>query len=144
MVLSSAANDVVLSSAAHAATHHAAHGTPHGPAANAASHGCQLLMASHSLYHSLCRTHHAEQSSSIQEHTHKAKAEEQQQQQQQQQRGKLREECSVGMMPGHFVMLSKQWGPVVNLLQGQRNKRKASQAFHDVPLTGEPSHTFLP
>ena len=80
--------------------------------------------------------------SSVQEHTHTAKAEEQQQQQQQQ-RGKLREECSVGMKPGHFVMLSRQWGPVVKLLQGQRNKRKADQAFQDVPLTGEPSHTYL-
>ena len=47
------------------------------------------------------------------------------------------------MMPGHFVMLSRQWGPVVKLLQGQRNKRKANQAFQDVPLIGEPSRTYL-
>lgn len=77
----------------------------------------------------------------VQGQNHRVKAEEQQQQQQQ--RGKLREECSVGMMPGHFVMLSRQWGPVVKLLQGQRNKRKAEQAFQEVPFTGEPSHTFL-
>ena len=98
-------------------------------------------MHRHSMYHSLCRTHHAEPTSTVQGHTHKAKAEEQQQQQQ---RGKLREECSMGMMPGHFVMLSRQWGPVVKLLQGQRNKRKAGQAFQDVPLTGEPMHTSSP
>ena len=70
----------------------------------------------------------------IQGPTPKANTEEQQQQ-----RTKLREECSLGMMPGHFVMLSKQWGSIVKLLQGQRNKRKADQAFQDVPLTGEPT-----
>ena len=109
---------------------------------NFARMSVSCMVDRHSMYNSLCRTHHAEPNSIIQGNTHKAKAEEQQQQQQ---RGKLREECSMGMMPGHFVMLSRQWGPVVKLLQGQRNKRKAHQAFQDVPLPGEPlAHVFTP
>ena len=57
---------------------------------------------------------------------------------QQQQRVRLRDDCSMGLQPGHFVMLSKQWGEVVKVLQGQRNKRKAAQAFEDAPLNGAP------
>lgn len=72
----------------------------------------------------------------LQGHTHKPKKEEEQQQQQQGFK-LLREECSVGMMPGHFVLLSRQWGAAVKQLQRQRNKRKADQAFLELPLTGE-------
>ncbi|KAL3142308.1 hypothetical protein ABBQ38_002650 [Trebouxia sp. C0009 RCD-2024] len=78
--------------------------------------------------------------SANQGHTHGTTKEEEQQQQQQQQQQQgsklLREECSVGMMPGHFVLLSRQWGAVVKQLQRQRNKRKADQAFPGVPLAG--------
>ena len=72
----------------------------------------------------------------MQGHIPKGKTEEEQKVQQQQ-RAKLREDCSVGMQPGNFVMLSKQWGEVVQVLQGQRNKRKAAQAFEDAPLNGD-------
>lgn len=58
------------------------------------------------------------------------------QREQQQQRVRLRDDCSMGLQPGHFVMLSKQWGQVVKVLQTQRNKRKAAQAFEDAPLNG--------
>lgn len=60
------------------------------------------------------------------------------QQEQQQQRMNLRKQCSVGLQSSHFVLLSKQWGEAtVQLFQGQRNKRKAAQAFEGAPLNGE-------
>ena len=71
--------------------------------------------------------------------TQKAKTEEEVRKHHQQ-RVQVREQCSVGMQPGHFVMLSRQCGNATKLLQGQRNKRKAAQAFDDAPLNGELSH----
>lgn len=62
------------------------------------------------------------------------------QQKQQQQRLKLREQCSVGLQSGHFVLLSRQWGEAAQLFQRQRNKRKATQAFEGVPVNGNFPH----
>lgn len=69
----------------------------------------------------------------------KAKTQEEQQQQQQQ-RTKLRDQCSVGLQSGHFALLSSQWGEAVQLFQGQRNKRKAAQAFEGAPANGNTPH----
>ena len=67
----------------------------------------------------------------------KAKSREEQQEKQQQ-RMKLRKQCSVGLQSSHFVLLSRQWREAtVQLFQGQRNKRKAAQAFEGAPLNGE-------
>ena len=60
------------------------------------------------------------------------------QQQQQQQHMKLREQCSVGMQSGHFVLVSRQLGDAAKVLHSQRNKRKAAQAFDEAPMNGEP------
>ncbi|DBB05752.1 TPA: hypothetical protein ACH3X1_012350 [Trebouxia sp. C0004] len=65
----------------------------------------------------------------------KAKTQDEQQKQQQQ-RLKLRDQCSVGLQSGHFVLLSRQWGEAAQLFQGQRNKRKAAQAFEGAPVNG--------
>ena len=59
------------------------------------------------------------------------------QQLQEQQRMKLREQCSAGMQPGHFVLLSRQLGDAAKVLHSQRNKRKAAQAFDEAPMNGE-------
>ena len=59
------------------------------------------------------------------------------QQLQQQQRMKLREQCSVGMQSGHFVLLSRQLRDAAKVLHNQRNKRKAAQAFDETPMNGE-------
>jgi len=69
----------------------------------------------------------------------KAKTQEEQQKQQQQ-RSKLRDQCSVGLQSGHFALLSRQWGEAVQLFQGQRNKRKAAQAFAGAPVNGNFPH----
>ena len=62
------------------------------------------------------------------------------QEEQQQQRLKLRDQCSVGLQSGHFALLSRQWGQAVQLFQGQRNKRKAAQAFEGAPVNGDFPH----
>jgi len=69
----------------------------------------------------------------------KAKTQDEQQKQQQQ-RMKLRDQCSVGLQSGHFALLSRQWGEAVQLFQGQRNKRKAAQAFAGAPVNGNFPH----
>ena len=69
----------------------------------------------------------------------KAKTQDEQQKQQQQ-RMKLRDQCSVGLQSGHFALLSRQWGEAVQLFQGQRNKRKAAQAFEGAPVNGNIPH----
>lgn len=55
-------------------------------------------------------------------------------QQQQHAKARLRQQCSVGHQPGHFSLVSERWGPGLHMLQAQRNKRKADQAFDTAPL----------
>ena len=59
--------------------------------------------------------------------------------QQQQAKARLRQQCSVGHQPGHFGLVSERWGSGLQLLQGQRNKRKAAQAFDTAATPGEPT-----
>lgn len=67
---------------------------------------------------------------------------EQDKQHQQQAKAQLRQNCSVGHQPGYFALVSEQWGAGLQILQTQRNKRKAAQAF-DNPSPGEHKHVCV-